>query len=628
MSSSLFNTIASVCSLLPATCNLQTPNTLLWSIYLAPLVAAVTILLITRSNKPAAAGLAITAAAVTCIGSWILFLQKTDITIPGFAWVDFGEALTISIGMMVDPLTRTMLVVVTTIATLVFIYSIGYMRHEEGFARFFAGLAFFLFSMLGIVLANNFIMMFISWELVGFSSYLLIMHYFKKPAAADAGNQAFMVNRIGDFGFLLGILLLWLSVGSLSFDKVVASVPSFANNEVLLAVSLVLIFCGTIGKSAQLPLHVWLPNSMEGPTPVSSLLHAATMVAAGVYMLARIFPLLHASAMASNVVMWIGALTALAAALMATQQNDFKRVLAYSTISQLGYMVTAVGIAPSAGVPMFHLFTHAFFKCLLFLTSGSVMISMHHELDIWKMGGLRKRMPITFITFLCGMFALAGCPFFSGSFSKDLIMKCAFATHPTIFWMLVSAAGLTAFYITRVCIVAFFGTARTEHARTALESPLVMTIPLVLLAIPAVGAGYSCFEKTFISPLGTLSLIHETPEYLEWIFIGFFLLGTLGAFLIYRNAAKDPLVIPFFANRLYIDNLYNWCVKHLQGGLAKACAFFDRWVIDGLCVQGSASIVWTVGFVLRFLQVGSLQTYAIFLGAGVIGMILLLLKIH
>ncbi len=609
-------------------CFQPTTASLLWAIYLAPLIAATTILLVTRSNKPAAATLAIGAALITCIGSWVLFFQKINFSLSGFSWINVGETLNISIGMMVDPLSRTMLVVVTTIATIVFIYSIGYMRHEEGFARFFAGLSFFLFSMLGIVFANNFIMMFISWELVGFSSYLLIMHYFEKPAAANAGNQAFIVNRIGDFGFLLGILLLWLSVGSLSFDTITASVPSFINNSTLLAVALVLIFCGTIGKSAQFPLHVWLPNSMEGPTPVSSLLHAATMVAAGVYMLARIFPLLHGSPAASNIVMTIGAITALAGALMATQQNDFKRVLAYSTISQLGYMVTAAGIAPSAGVPMFHLFTHAFFKCLLFLTSGSVMISMHHELDIWKMGGLRQRMPITFVTFLCGMLALAGCPFFSGSFSKDLIMKIAFEQHPIVFWMLVIAAGLTAFYITRVCVVAFLGKPRTEHARTALESPLVMTLPLVLLSIPAIFAGYPWVEKFFIESLGTVALTHEVPEYLEWIFIGCFVLGTVGSFFLYRHASKDPLVIPFFANRLYIDNVYAWCVKYLQDGFAKSCSFFDRWIIDGLCVQGSASLIWTLGFILRFLQVGSLQMYTIFLGAGVIGMILILLKIH
>jgi NADH-quinone oxidoreductase subunit L len=603
-------------------------SSLLWTIYLAPLVAAATILLVTRRNKPAAATLAIAAAAITCVGSWVLFFEKTELTLPGFAWIDFGEALTIPIGIMVDPLSRTMLVVVTSIATLVFIYSIGYMRHEEGFARFFAGLAFFLFSMLGIVLANNFIMMFISWELVGFSSYLLIMHYFQKPAAANAGNQAFIVNRIGDFGFLLGILLLWLSIGSLSFETIAGSLPSFAHDSKLLALSLILIFCGTIGKSAQLPLHVWLPNSMEGPTPVSSLLHAATMVAAGVYMLARIFPLIHGSPIASSVIMWVGASTALAAALMATQQNDFKRVLAYSTISQLGYMVTAVGIAPSAAVPMFHLFTHAFFKCLLFLTAGSVMISMHHELDIWKMGGLRKRMPLTFVTFLCGMLALAGAPFFSGSFSKDLIMEAAFEQHQIVFWMLLLAAGLTAFYITRVGVVAFLGAPRTDTAASALESPRVMTLPLLLLAVPAVVAGYPWIEQCFIAPLGAVSLGHEVPFYVELLFIALFLLGTIGSFLLYRNTAKDPLLIPLFANRLYIDKLYDWGVQYLQGGFAKGCSFFDRWIVDGLCVQGAASLVWTVGFVLRFLQVGSLQVYTIFLGAGLIGMIVLLLHFH
>lgn len=601
---------------------------LLWIIYLAPLAAAACILCITRRNKPAAATIAITAALISCIGSWIIFCRGTDVIVPGLKWLDFGDTLTVSIGVSIDALSRTMMVVVTSIATLVFIYSIGYMRKEEGYYRFFAGLSFFLFSMIGIVLADNFMMMFISWELVGFSSYVLIMHFFEKPAAADAGNQAFMVNRIGDFGFLLGILLLWLSTGSLSFLALNQSAALFATHPLLLATALVLIFCGTVGKSAQLPLHIWLPNSMEGPTPVSSLLHAATMVAAGVYMLARIFPLISASPAACHAIMWIGALTTLAAAFMATQQNDFKRVLAYSTISQLGYMVTAVGVASSAAVPMFHLFTHAFFKCLLFLTAGSVMVSMHHELDIWKMGGLRKRMPITFAAFLCGMLALAGCPFFSGSFSKDLIMKFAFEQNKPVFWLIVTAAALTAFYITRVCVVAFFGKPRTEQARTAVESPWVMTLPLLLLSIPAIFAGYPIVEKIFLAPLGSMELPHELPAYVEGLFIGFFFLGTLSSIFIYRNASKDPIIIPLLANSFYIDNVYDWCVKHLQGGLAKAVAFFDRWVIDGFCVRGTALVFWSLGFTLRFLQVGNLQAYAVFLGAGVIGMIVLLLRLH
>ena len=601
---------------------------LVWTIYLAPLAAAGIILFVTRRNKVAAATLAITAALLSCAGSWVLFFRGVDVIVPGIAWMDFGAALTIPIGMTIDALARTMLVVVTTIASLVFIYSMGYMRHEEGYYRFFAGLAFFLFSMLGIVLADNFIMLFMSWELVGFSSYLLIMHYFGKAAAADAGNQAFMVNRVGDFGFLLGILLLWLATGSLSFSAINQTVSLFVDHPYLLASALVLIFCGTIGKSAQFPLHVWLPNSMEGPTPVSSLLHAATMVAAGVYMLARIFPLLHISPGAREVVLWIGAITTLLAALMATQQNDFKRVLAYSTISQLGYMVTAVAVAPSASVPMFHLFTHAFFKCLLFLTAGSVMISMHHELDIWKMGGLRKRMPITFATFLCGMLALAGCPFLSGSFSKDLIMKFAFEANKGVFWILVIAAALTAFYITRVCVVAFFGAPRSEHAKTAPESPRIMTGPLLLLSLPAIFSGYPFITKYFIAPLGSSALPHEIPFYVEGLFVAFFFLGTALAIMVYRNAAKDPIVIPLLENRFYIDAFYDWCVLYLQGGFAKAVAFFDRWIINGLLVQGVASVTWSLGFSLRFLQVGNLQTYALFLGAGVIGMIVFLLHVH
>ncbi|HLB34382.1 MAG: hypothetical protein A3F67_03655 [Verrucomicrobia bacterium RIFCSPHIGHO2_12_FULL_41_10] len=602
-------------------------TTITWILYLAPLVAAAMILCVTRRNKPAAATLAIGAALISCAASWIIFYRGVDLVIPGLAWIDFGEALHIPINLKLDALSRTMMVIVTTIASLVFIYSIGYMREEEGYYRFFAGLAFFLFSMLGIVLADNFIMMFISWELVGFSSYLLIMHFFEKPAAADAGNQAFMVNRVGDFGFLLGILLLWLATGSVAFSQITHAQVLFVNHPTLLAVSLVLIFCGTIGKSAQLPLHVWLPNSMEGPTPVSSLLHAATMVAAGVYMLARIFSLLLISPEARDVIMWVGALTALAGALMATQQNDFKRVLAYSTISQLGYMVTAVGVASSAGVPMFHLFTHAFFKCLLFLTAGSVMVSMHHKLDIWEMGGLRRRMPVTFVTFLCGMLALAGCPFFSGSFSKDLIMKFAFEQSIGVFCLIVIAAALTAFYITRVCVVAFFGTPRSEEARTASESPWVMTVPLVLLAIPAVFAGYPFIEHLFITPLGTMALPHEVPAYVEWLFIAFFFLGSGVSIAVYRKASSDPISIPLLANRFYIDNVYDWGVQHLQGGFASACAFFDRWVIDGFLVQGSALTTWSVGFVLRFLQVGNIQAYAMFLGAGVIGMIFLLFRV-
>jgi NADH-quinone oxidoreductase subunit L len=601
-------------------------STVAWITLVVPLVAAALILLVTRTSKPLAAGLAILSALIACAGGWILFLSRAEGTFLGFNWVDFGQAFSIPFALALDPLSRTMLVVVTTISPLVFIYSIGYMREEEGFWRFFAGLALFLFSMLGIVLADNLVMMFIFWELVGVSSYILIGHYFRKDSAADAAKQAFLVNRIGDFGFMLGILLFWVATGTFTFGGINGAAGIFVQNPTLLGIACVLIFCGTVGKSAQFPLHVWLPNSMEGPTPVSSLLHAATMVAAGVYLLARIFPILSASPGACEVVAMTGAITALGAGILATQQDDIKGILAYSTISQLGYMVAGAGLAVSAALPMFHLFTHAFFKCLLFLTAGSVILGMHHEQNIWQMGGLGKKMPVTFLTYLCGMLALSGCFFFSGHYSKDLIMACSYEHHRTVFWLLVVAAALTPFYMTRQAMVVFFGKPRSEHAKHAHESPLVMIVPLILLAIPAVCAGYPFVEHYFFSQIGSLAE-PEVPHFVEIVFAGAFFLGIGAAALIYRNVEKDPIRIPFLENRFYIDDLYFWIVRVIQGGIARIFSFIDRWFIDGILVRGSATVVWTVGFALRFLQVGNLQAYAFFFGAGVVGLIYLLLTV-
>jgi NADH-quinone oxidoreductase subunit L len=601
-------------------------STVAWITLVVPLVAAALILLVTRTSKPLAAGLAILSALIACAGGWILFLGNAEGTFLGFNWIDFGNAFSIPFALALDPLSRTMLVVVTTISPLVFIYSIGYMREEEGFWRFFAGLALFLFSMLGIVLADNLVMMFIFWELVGVSSYILIGHYFGKDSAADAAKQAFLVNRIGDFGFMLGILLFWVATGTFTFAGINGAAGVFVQNPTLLGIACVLIFCGTVGKSAQFPLHVWLPNSMEGPTPVSSLLHAATMVAAGVYLLARIFPILSASPGACEVVAVTGAITALGAGILATQQDDIKGILAYSTISQLGYMVAGAGLAVSAALPMFHLFTHAFFKCLLFLTAGSVIIGMHHEQNIWQMGGLGKKMPVTFLTYLCGMLALSGCFFFSGHYSKDLIMACSYEHHRTVFWMLVVAAALTPFYMTRQAMVVFFGKPRSEHARHAHESPLVMLVPLILLAIPAVCAGYPFVEHYFFHEIGSLAE-PEVPHFVEIVFAAAFFLGLGAAALIYRNVEKDPIRIPFFEHRFYIDDLYFWIVRVIQGGIARLFSFIDRWFIDGILVRGSATVVWTVGFALRFLQVGNIQAYAFFFGAGVVGLIYLLLTV-
>ena len=600
-----------------------------WAILFTPLVAAVLILFFGRLSKPLSATLAIGSAVVGCVLSWWLFLQPDPTGAIRFYWLDFGPTLhfgptlQIPFGMTLDHLSKVMLVVVTTIATLVFTYSLGYMKSEEGYWRYFAGLALFLFSMLGIVLADNFVMMFIFWELVGVSSYILIGHYYSRDSAADAGKQAFIVNRVGDFGFLLGILFLWLATRTVVFAEVAQQITLLKATPIYLTIACVLVFCGTIGKSAQLPLHVWLPNSMEGPTPVSSLLHAATMVAAGVYMLARIFPILEATPDALTVIAWVGGLTCFAAALMATQQNDIKRILAYSTISQLGYMVMGVGVASSADVPMFHLFTHAFFKCLLFLCAGSVIVGMHHEQDIWKMGALKNKMPVTFLAMCAGALALSGCPLTSGYYSKDLIIAWAVTKQPFLGWLSVATAGLTAFYTFRLIFVVFTGAPRSSHAKQAHESPLVMIVPLICLAIPSLIAGGRPIQKLFF---GHIPEPEHVPHTLHIALLLLFVAGVVGAGLLYfRKVEKDPVFIPIFANRLYIDNVYGWFVKHVQDGGALALSWADRWVVDVIVVQIPSKATWACGFVLRFLQIGNIQAYSFFFGVGVVGLLYFLL---
>ena len=592
-----------------------------WIILFAPLVSAALILFFGKYSRKLSAGLAIGAALLSSALSWWLFFQPGDVTPNQVPWINIRDVFTVPIGMIVDPLSRTMLVVVNTIAPLVFIYSIGYMAHEEGYWRYFAGLALFLFSMLGIVLANNFVMMFIFWELVGVSSYILIGHYYGRASAADACKQAFIVNRIGDFGFMLGILMLWHAAGSVIFGEIFAKVPLLESESLYLNIACILVFCGAVGKSAQLPLHVWLPNSMEGPTPVSSLLHAATMVAAGVYMLARVFPLLVVAPIARDVIAWVGALTCLAAALMATQQNDIKRILAYSTISQLGYMVLGAGVAPVPDVPMFHLFTHAFFKCLLFLCAGSVIVALHHEQDIWQMGGLRGKTPVTFACLIVGTLALTGCPGFSGYFSKDLIIAWAVVEKPILGWIAVATAGLTAFYMFRLLAVVFLGPARSETAEHAHESPAVMIIPLILLAIPAFGAGYAQVEQMFFH----IEEPEHVPETLHYALLALFVLGGGLALVLYWKPVKDPILIPLFAKRLYIDDFYNWLVRNGSDGLAMLSGWADRWVVDLFVVQLPARFTWACGYVLRFLQLGNIQAYSFFFGAGVVGLIYILL---
>ncbi|MBU3666015.1 MAG: NADH-quinone oxidoreductase subunit L [Chthoniobacterales bacterium] len=597
------------------------PQLFPWLILFAPLAASALILFLLPRANVAAGAVGILASGLACFLSWKIFLGPALEVSAQIPWLEIPGVFSVPIALVTDNLSRVMLVVVTTIATLVFIYSAGYMRGDEGIPRYYASLCLFLFSMLGIVLAGNFVMMFIFWELVGVSSYLLIGHYFRKDSAADAAKQAFLVNRVGDFGFMLGILMLWLATGSVVFSGIEEALPSVTLHPAYLAAACLLVFCGTIGKSAQMPLHVWLPNSMEGPTPVSSLLHAATMVAAGVYMLARIFPiLLAAPEIVREVIMWVGAITCFAAGLMATQQDDIKRILAYSTISQLGYMVVGIAVSPVNDVAMFHLFTHAFFKCMLFLCAGSVIIALHHEQDIWKMGGLLGRMPLTALCLVAGTLALAGAPGFSGYYSKDLIVAYAHGANSAVFWITVGAALLTSFYMFRLFFVVFMGKVRSDHAEHAKQSPAVMTVPLLLLAIPSIAAGYPSVAGHFFKlPHG------EVPHIVHYALLaalggGFLLAAALYA----RGPAKDPVRIPFFANRLYIDNLYDWLVAKVQGGLAVLGSWFDRWIVDGLIVTGAARTVWAAGYVMRLLQPGNLQAYAFFLSAGVLLVLYLL----
>ncbi|MGC3991075.1 MAG: NADH-quinone oxidoreductase subunit L [Chthoniobacteraceae bacterium] len=599
-----------------------------WTLLLAPLVSAAVILLVTKRLKNLSAYLSVAAVLVSLGCALTVFFSPNSGA--QVSWINLGGEFVIPIGYTIDELSKLMLLVVTVVGSLVHIYSLGYMAEDEGKSRFFAGLSLFMFSMLGIVLANNFVMMFIFWELVGVSSYILIGHWYDQSAPPAAANKAFIMNRLGDFGFMFGILMVWLVFKSFVFSDIQAvlvhstHVTSLNSNELsalewiqahpdFLTISTLLIFCGAVGKSAQFPLHTWLPDAMEGPTPVSALIHAATMVAAGVYMLARVAFLVHAAPAAADVIAWIGTITMIMAALMATQQDDIKRILAYSTLSQLGYMVAAIGVLNEKAA-MFHLFTHAGFKALLFLGSGSVILAMHHEQDIWKMGALKNKMPLTFLTFLVGTLALTGFPGLSGSFSKEMILSAAKEAHPGIFIIGVITAFLTAFYMFRLFIVVFLGKPLSDHAKHAHESPLVMTGPLLLLSIPSVFAGYHFFIGHF------LALPEEHTDFLVLgLAIGAFILGSGLAWIIYRGKTYDPITIPLFARKFYFDEIYAWLVRVTQDLLATICGWFDKWVLDVALVRGLiAGGAWASGFAMRFLQTGNLQGYSFLFGAGVV----------
>jgi NADH-quinone oxidoreductase subunit L len=558
-----------------------------------------------------------------------------------FSWIQAG-GFNIDLSLQFDPLTAVMCLVVTFVGFLIHVYAVGYMAEDKSFARFFAYLNLFTFSMLILVMASNLVLMFVGWEGVGLCSYLLIGFWFEKPSAANAGKKAFIVNRIGDAGFMLGIFFILIHIGSAEFSAVNHAVEGGDITTGMATLIAILLFVGAVGKSAQIPLYVWLPDAMEGPTPVSALIHAATMVTAGVYMIARMNLLYTLAPVAMQLVAVIGALTAVYAASMALTQNDIKRVLAYSTISQLGYMFLGCGVGAYSSA-VFHLYTHAFFKGLLFLGAGSVMHALSGELDIRKMGGLRKYLPFTYPTFLIATIAIAGVPFFSGFFSKDAILTSAFAQGQYFVWALgLFGAVMTAFYMFRLVFLTFFGEERLEpEAKAHLhESPKVMTIPLTILAFFSIVAGYvglpvvlgknvNLFDR-FLEPVihaghgGHLSLGTEWMLILASVAVA--LAGIFIAYVFYLKqpqiphnlVARFPFLYRLLVNKYYVDEIYNAAfVNSTLKGSELVYRHFDLKVIDG-ALDGTAASASFFGRVLSTLQTGLLKDYALVFLLGAI----------
>jgi NADH-quinone oxidoreductase subunit L len=537
-------------------------------------------------------------------------------------WLNIA-GLKIDFGTIIDPLNAMMLFVVTLVASMVQIYSLGYMRGDAGWSRYYAYQSLFAAAMLGMVLSTNLLQLYIFWELVGLCSYLLIGFWYHKISAREAAKKAFITTRVGDFGLLLGMLFLYAKFGTLDFAALSAALNIgfqdviVIGTAVYITVMAFLIFMGPLGKSGQFPLHVWLPDAMEGPTPVSALIHAATMVVAGVYLVARMYFLFDASPAALEFIGGLGAFTALFAASIAIVQNDIKRILAYSTLSQLGYMMFALGVGAYSG-SMFHLMTHAFFKALLFLGAGSVIHALHEKQNIWDMGGLWKKMPITGWTFFIGVLAISGIPPFAGFFSKDEILAGALHSGHTIIYAVgLFTAFLTAFYMSRLFFVAFMGPEKAEN--NPHESPWTMTIPLIVLAFFSVVGGWvSLPEQNFAF------FVHYGEFERELLDLGLagisVLAGLLGiglAYLIYIKkviasesiVARFPRVYKVLSNKYYIDELYLWIIHHIMDGFSKVLYWVDIYIVDGI-VNGIASITRGSGKILRRTTTGQVQTYA------------------
>jgi len=591
-------------------------------------------------------------AVLSAIAFWQIGFAHQTLKIPVLRFLVSGE-LDVSWALRVDTLTAVMLVVVNTVSALVHLYSIGYMHEDDSRPRFFAYLSLFTFAMLALVTSDNFLQLFFGWEGVGLASYLLIGFWYLKPEANAAAIKAFIVNRVGDFGFALGVFGIFAVCGSIGFDAVFRAAPGLAGKPFAflgyscdtLNLLCLLLFMGAMGKSAQFLLHTWLPDAMEGPTPVSALIHAATMVTAGVFMVARLSPLFALAPQASSVVVLVGAVTAFFAASVGLVQNDIKRVIAYSTCSQLGYMFVACGVGAYA-TGIFHLFTHAFFKALLFLGAGSVIQAMHHEQDMRKMGGLARALPFTWAMMLIGTLSLTGVGIphlggFAGFYSKDAIIEAAFAAHTPgdyAFWLLTVTALMTAFYAWRLMFLTFHGHSREPGHRIHHESPLVMLVPLAGLAIGAVAAGFSC-ESFFIGPAApafwakALQLpggtAEEAPGDAGWVSLAATLAMAVGfalAWLYYVAAPWLPaltarLLKPlylFLLHKWYFDELYDWLLVRPALRLGRVLwKVGDGKIIDGLGPDGvAARVLWTTARIVR-LQTGFVYHYAFAMLIGV-----------
>jgi NADH-quinone oxidoreductase subunit L len=613
----------------------MTPVTQALLVLLLPLASAAVIALFLRRQGQLATMVSVTAAAALA-GLSLSLIFGGDRFTASMEWLRFGN-FAISLGFKFDDLAAVMLFVVSFVGFFIHLFSTGYMHDDPARARYFGGLSIFMFAMLGIVFADNLFMMFIFWELVGFSSYLLIGHWHEKKSASDAAKKAFIVNRVGDFGFLLGIIMCYAVHGTVNLTELAAIDGNGAIGYSRLIP--LLLFCGAVGKSAQMPLQVWLPDAMEGPTPVSALIHAATMVAAGIYMLCRIEMLMVPDAL--QVIMWIGTGTALYAALCAIVQSDIKKVLAYSTLSQLGYMVAAFGlgsqshemgehkmlIATGVGAAMFHLTTHAAFKALLFLGSGSVIHGCHHEQDIFKMGGLRQKMPLTFWTFTIGVAAIIGLPGLAGFFSKDAILLLAMQKNTTVFALLALTAVLTSFYMVRMWKLVFFGTTRSDHAAHAHESGFSMTFPLIVLAALSAVAGYN---GVFGRIAGTVAQLIPHAEgsahtTILVVSVAVMVVGAGAAWAFYQPGATDTLAQKSSGvfNGLTVlkesfDTLYDYYVAKVQQRFAMLLNFLEQIFLAGLIIRGFAGLVGLLGLGARALHVGSLHAYVYWFLLGLV----------